>query len=613
SDLLLLKGDSGPHSLSSHRKPEPKKSNPNKKWIWVAASFIIVLFVGAYFYFNQKNTGQEEAENTRQMIVVLPFENLGSQDENYFADGVTEEITSKLAAIGNIGVISRNTAEKLAKSNKSTTEIGTELGVNYILSGTIRWAKGKEKNNRVRITPQLTRVSDNTITWSDSYDKVLDDIFSVQNDIAQIVVDQLSGSLGSDTFEKIAPPTDNLEAYDFYLKGLAYDNRGGYAKSDFQTCADLYQKAIDLDPNFAQAYANLSRIKSGMYWFFYDRSEKNVEEALDYANKSLQLNPDLAEVHLAFGYYYYWCELNYSEAIKEFTETLKIQPNNSEAYFGLGVVYRRMGNFNLSLKNQIKAYSLDPLSFELGRNIGETYGLIRDYANTDKYYKHVIELNPDRSFPKIELAQNYINWKGDIKSASELVNAIKENDYLDLMPNYSVFVDVLERKYDKAIQKMISINRNYETGQFRFTPKNQELGLIYRYKNERGLSKAYFDSSRVLLEEMIMKNPQDERLHSSLGITYAGLDFKEKAIAEGKKGIELLPLEKEAYRGYYREWDMAIIYTLIGDYDNALKKIDFILSIPGAFSVNQLKLEPLYDPLRNLAGYKSIVEKYSVK
>jgi len=272
-----------------------------------------------------------------------------------------------------------------------------------------------------------------------------------------------------------------------------------------------------------------------------------------------------------------------------------------------------MGNFNLSLQNQLKAYSLDPLSFELGRNIGETYGLIRDYANTDKYYKHIIDLNPDRSFPKIELAQNYINWKGDIKSASELVNAIKENDYLDLMPNYSVFVDVLDRKFDRAIQKMISINRDYETGQFRFTPKNQELGLLFRFKDEPGLSKVYFDSSRVLLEEMINKNPQDERLHSSLGITYAGLGFKEKAVYEGKKGIELLPLEKEAYRGFYREWDMAIIYTLLGDYDNALKKIDFILSIPGAFSVNELKLDPLYDPLRNLAGYKSIVEKYSVK
>ncbi|MGE5811124.1 MAG: tetratricopeptide repeat protein, partial [Ignavibacteria bacterium] len=136
-------------------------------------------------------------------------------------------------------------------------------------------------------------------------------------------------------------------------------------------------------------------------------------------------------------------------------------------------------------------------------------------------------------------------------------------------------------------------------------------GLVYRYKNEPELSKTYFESSRLLLEKMLKENPNDERLHSSLGIVYAGLGENEKAIAKGKKGTELLPLEKEAYKGYYREWDMAIIYTLIGDFNSALRQIDFILSIPGPFSLNQLKLDPLFDPLRNLPGYKAIVAKYN--
>jgi serine/threonine protein kinase/tetratricopeptide (TPR) repeat protein len=610
SDLLVLKGDSGSHSGRSQVISKPKSRNSNRKWTWSAVSVIVFLVVAAWFYFNKSSPEEAAGENARKVIVVLPFENLGSKDENYFADGVTEEITSKLASIGNIGVISRNSAEKLAKTNKSTAEIGKELGVDYILSGTIRWAKGTDKKSKVRITPQLTRVSDNTITWSDSYDKILDDIFSVQNDIAQKVVDQLGGSILSGRVQKTAP-TDNLDAYDFYLRGLSYETRGGYSKSDIQNGINLFKKAIELDPNFALAYSHLSKNQASMYWFFYDRSEKNVKDAFDNAQKAFQLDSDLAETHLALGYYYYWCRLDYNRAIMEFSRVKEIQPNNAEAFFGLGVVYRRMGNFDLSIQNMLKANNLDPLSIEYSRNLGETYGLVKDFNNSVKYYKRVIEFSPDMSLPRAELAQHYLLLKGDIGKAEDMMSEIKDNDYLTVMFNLSVYLDIVERKFDKAIKKLRSYKRPFESGQFRYTPNSQVLGLIYKFENRQEISRAYFDSSRIELEKMLKESPQDERLHSSLGITYAGLGLKDKAVYEGKKGIELLPLEKEAYRGFYRQWDLADIYTLIGDYNNALKQIDFILSIPGTFTINIMKLDPLYDPLRNLPGYKAIIEKYS--
>ncbi len=610
SDLLVLKGDSGSHSGRSQVISKPKSRNSNRKWIWPAASVIVVLLIAAWFYFNKTSPENTTSQNTRKMIVVLPFENLGSKDEGYFADGVTEEITSKLASIGNIGVISRNTAEKLAKSNKGTAEIGKELGVDYILSGTIRWAKEGDKKSKVRITPQLTRVSDNTITWSDSYDKVLDDIFSVQNDIAQKVVDQLGGSLLAEQIQKRAP-TDNLDAYDFYLRGLSYESRGSYSKSDIEISLALFKKAIEHDPEFALAYSHLSRAQASMYWFYFDRSDENVKNALNNAQKAFQLDPDLAEAHLALGYYYYWCNLDYERAIIEFSRSGEIQPNNSQAFFGLGVVYRRMGKFDMSIQNMLKGERLDPLSIEYSRNLAETYGLVKDFNNTVKYYKRVIELSPDMSLPRAELAQHYLSMKGDIKKAEEIMAEIKDNNYLDVMFNLPVYLNILKRKFDKAATELKSYKRPFESGQFRYTPNDQLLGLIYKFENQQEISRGYFDSSRVELEKMLKESPQDERLHSSLGITYAGLGLNEKAIAEGKKGIGLLPLEKEAYRGYYRQWDFAIIYTLIGDYNNALKQIDFILSIPGTFTTSILKLDPLYDPLRNLPGYKAIIEKYS--
>jgi len=610
-DLSVLKNKSTSNSVSQPSERKLFSKVKSKKWLFPVSVIIVVAFIiTAYFYFN-KISGGNETLSTKEKIVVLPFKNLGPQDEDYFAEGITDEITSKLSYIGSIGVISKNSAEKLSKLNKSTEEIGEELGVSYILSGTIRWAKSGANGSRVRITPQLTRVSDNTITWSDTYDKVLNDIFAIQSDIAQQVVDKLGTSLHTNQTVENTPPTNNLSAYDYYLQGLSYYKRGGYLRSDTEMSISLFNKARELDSTFAQAYANLSSSKSRMYFFYYDRSIKNIQEAFNDAQKAYQLNPNLAEVHLALGFYYYWCKLEYEKAIKEFSQTLKIQPNNTESYFGIGLVYRRTGEFNLAIKSFLTGISLDPLSIPYNVSLAETYGLIRDYKNADKYFKRVIELNPESSAFKVKLAQNYINWKGDIKTTLAIISKVKDYSYLDILHNLPVYLDVLDRKYDIAIKKMDELNREYEVDQLRFTPKYQELALIYKYKNEPDLSKAYFDSSRIELQKMLKDNPHDERLHSSLGITYAGLGERDKAIFEGRKGIELLPLEKDAFKGYYREWDLAIIYILLGDYYNALKQIDFILSVPGAFSVNQLKLDPLYNPLRSLSEYKVIISKYS--
>ena len=268
-----------------------------------------------------------------------------------------------------------------------------------------------------------------------------------------------------------------------------------------------------------------------------------------------------------------------------------------------------MGRFDLTIQNMSKGYNLDPLSNEYSRNLGETYGLVRDYNKAIAQFKKVIELSPDMSLPKAELALNYA-LKGDLKTASEIMDKINDKNYIDIMSNVKAYIYILNRQFDIAINELRSIDKPYETGQFRFTPKDEMLGLIYKYKSELVLSKKYFEAAKSELEKMLKVTPQDERLHSSLGIVYAGLGMNDKAVVEGKRGIELLPLEKEAYRGYFRQLDMAIIYTLIGDNNNAFKQIDFILSIPGDFSVSLLKLDPVFDSLKNLPGYKAIINKY---
>ncbi len=614
ADLIGIKSEFPSKIYSHSTKTKSFAKKKSKKWFVPAAIIIFAAFlITAYIYFNNLSEGTETSSK-RKMIVVLPFENLGSPEDDYFADGITEEITSKLASIGSLGVISRNSAVQFAKSNKSTKEIGKELGVDYMLEGTIRWAKGKDNQNRVRITLQLIRISDDTHIWADSYDRVLDDIFNVQNEIAQKVVDKLGVTLVEGGLQNQSPPTKNLEAYDFYLKGLSYQSRGSSLESDIITSIRLYEKAIQLDPEFTLAYAELSEAHLEMYWFYYDRSDERIRKALSYAEKAMKLDPELAESHLAMGFYHYWVKLNYPKAIEEFNIALKLQPNSAEAYYGLGLVYRRKGDFELSVQNLEKTCEIDPLSVEYLRNTGETHFLMRDFKNSEKYFLKEKEINPAFSPTNVWLADLYINWKVDIKKSREIIsNSSGNRDFLDVTFNIFVYLNLLERNFDEALRELDAYPKAYENSQFRYIPKSQIKALVFGLRKEAKLEKEYYNLARIEIVKLLEASPNDERLHSALGIQYAGLGEKEKAIREGEKGIELLPLEKEAWRGYYRQLDMAIIYLMVGEYNKSFDLLEYLLSIPGTLNVNTVKLDPVYDPLRNLPGYKTLIGKYSVK
>ena len=584
-----------------------------------AAAIIIILLAVISFLIIKKPAVEHSAIEQRKIVVVFPFENLGSPDDKYFAEGIAQEITSKLASVKEISVISSKSAKRFFDLKMSTVEISSELGANYILEGTVAWAKTEGKKSSVKIIPELTRVSDNTIVWSDSYDKVLNDIFTVQNEIAQNVSENINGSLIPAKSSEAESPTGNMGAYTYYLKGLDYENRWYVFKEDFEKRISLFKKAVKLDPKFAQAYAHLSIAESGMYGLYFERKKEVAAEALKSAMKAFQLNPNIADVHFALAYYYSRCEQDYNKALKEYSEVLRIKPNDADAYSGSASIYRAKGNFQLAIQNFKKASSLDPLSITTLFDLAETYRITRDYKDADKYYKRAVNLNPELPFTKAQLALNYIDWKGDTKTAEEIIKNSRsvDEDYYNYDYSVSVYIDVLERNYDSAIQKLMPLNRDTANELMGYTLKKLELGLLYRFKNEPGLSRAYFDSTRIQIEKMYRQNPMEIRLHCTLGVAYAGLGNREKAISECKKSMDLHPVNKDAAQGSEvlansgSQWDLAQAYVLLGDYDKALNQIDLLLSIPGEFSVNKLKLDPLYDPLRKFSGYKKIIEKYS--
>ena len=571
---------------------------------------VIVLFAVYYFRGGINTKGTVTTTVKKKMIVVLPFVNLGYPGDEYFAQGMREEISNKLAELGSIGVISRSSAEQIAKSNKTAKEIGKELGVDYILEGTVQWEKNKDKISRIRIIPQLVRVSDDDNIWSDSYDRVINDVFKVQNEIAQNVVDKLGIKILPRQFASESPPTKNLDAYEYYLKASRLEF-GHISNPDILKSISNYNTAIELDSNFASAHALLATVYMGSY-FYIKRDPATLKKISEQLQKARELNPNLAEVHLAQGiYYFYFLPNGLQKALEEFKKTLEIRPNNAEANLMIGGINQYLGKYELRLPFDLKAFSLDPLNARYARAVGYSYYDRRDYINADKYFKRAAELSPNESEIFFALAINYADWKGDTKLAGQAADKIKDDKYLAFYPIIFIYLNILDRNFDKALQQLKTSKKEYEDSYFNFTPNYLMTALIYRYLKKDNLSEIYFDSSKIELENLMSLNPGDIRLPMSLSTTYAGLGQKSKAFDKFGKAMKLMPenieiLPKSAQALYLSE-----IYTLLGDYHNAFKQIDYLLSNYTGFSVNRLKHDPLYDPLRNLSEYKSIIEKYS--
>ena len=574
-----------------------------------AVALIAVLMVLAGVVYLKTMVGNEKGEIQRKMIVVLPFENLGSPDDDYFAQGMREEISNKLGSFTTLGVISRTSAEKFAKANRTTKEIGKELGVDYILEGTVQWAKYKDKASRVRIIPQLIKVSDDVNVWSDSYDRVVNDVFDIQNEIAQNVVDKIGANILS---RKLSgpPPTTNIDAYDYYLKALKF-HYGPSTGANIKTCVKLYQKALELDPNFAAAHAQIAIAYMGLYKWHWDRDSLNLERGAEHLRKAEELNPYLADVHLAKFFYYVWYTSDWAQVFAELKKTLELQPNNAEANFNFGGYYEAEGDSELGMQYRLKALQLDPLNARYAGGIAWVYWDRRDYADAERYLKRAIALSPGTSGNYVDLAEVYVDWKGDTRSARQMLQNVNDEEYLEFSPNIFIELDVLERNYDDALKRLESSKREYENSGFAFTSNMQVKALVYRYLGRNALSKRYFGSAKAQIEQMIGDNPNDSRFPFAVSLCYAGLGEKEKALAACERGKQLIVTAvKDRAENIFRS-HLARVYVLVGDYANALKEMEWLLSRPSDFSVNRLKLDPLYDPLRPLPAYREIIRKYS--
>jgi len=607
ADLRRLQGKSVPGAR--HADVPPRGSRSVRWWprAAVAAVVIVVAIVIGPRLFSPSDSRQS---SERKMLVVLPFENLGSPDDEYFADGITEELTARLARIDGLGVIARTSAVQYKNTTKTMHQIGEELNVEYVLEGTIRWERVNDGQSRIRVTPQLIRVTDATHLWADIYQRDMTSIFEVQTDIAEQVAAALNIELLDFTREAIkARPTENLEAYNAYLRGIDMLRVPDYRMEAREISVQMFERAVDLDPEFASAYARLSIANSGLYILGFDRTEKRTARSKAAVDRALELEPDNAEAHLALAYYYYWCLAEYDLALEQFAIAEKGLPNDPGVLQGVAYILRKKGQYEEAVTRLKTALEFSPQDADVALGIGATLVPMRRYAEGEEYLRLSIALAPAQNASYHYLGWTYRIWKSDTVEPRAVLEKI-------LLPNeqraFSWYTQcIFERDYAAALDHLELVSADVNSvNEWWYYPWMMLEGMAHRLSGAEEKAGTAFEAARIQLESVIVDRPDDTRIRSSLGVVYAGLGRKEDAIREGKLATELLPVSKDAYIGPRRVEDLALIYTMVGEYQAAFDEIEYMLSIPCYFSVGLLRLDPRWDPLRDHPRYKNLIEKF---
>jgi TolB-like protein/Flp pilus assembly protein TadD/tRNA A-37 threonylcarbamoyl transferase component Bud32 len=583
-----------------------------RRWVYAASFIFVALIAASAFFIVRSCKGQKEAPPKKnKMLVVLPFENLGPPEDEYFTDGMTVELTNRLSALYGLDVISRASAVQYKKTNKTIRQIKQELGVDYVLTGAVRWEKAPGQKARVRISPQLIRAQDDTQIWSQTYEQAIEDIFSIQTGISEAVVKQLDLTLLEPERKALeAKPTKNLEAYDCYLRALDHWQKGGrfYDVQEYRLAIEMGEKVIKLDPGFVGAYIGLSYCHSWMYFGGYDRTAERLAESKAALDKALKLEPNLPEAKEALAWYYYRGFLDYERALEILESVQKARPNTPPDL--LGYIQRRQGKWEESLATLERAFRLNPRDSELPYSIGDSYMCLRRYQEADAWYDRALSIDPEDISSKVGKGLNSYFWKGSLDEPRAILKTFPPGRLADLT---WISVEMGDRNYKEVLARLGFLSFDAYEFQNSYFHKDLAYAGVFCALKEFSAMKSHADMARTALEKTAREHPDDPRYHSALGLAYAYLGQKEDAVREGNQAVNLCPVSKDAMAGPTYVSDLARIYAAVGEYESAIDRLDYLMSIPAGadVSVNSLKKDPTWDPLRDLPHFKQLIEKYS--
>jgi serine/threonine protein kinase/Tfp pilus assembly protein PilF len=580
----------------------------------VAAASVLVL---AGLYFGVSRPRAQPASHRpavpEKSIAVLPFENRSEEKASaYFADGIQDEILTRLSKIADLKVISRTSTQRYKSTPENLPEIAKQLGVAHIVEGSVQ-----KNGDAVRVNVQLINAANDSHLWADTFDRKLTDIFSVESEVAKAIADQLRAKLtGREEQEIAAKPTDNPEAYDAYLRGLAYTLKTVETPANALAAQKYLKEAVRLDPKFALAWAQLSIVDSRNYR--QQSLQPTValrEEARQAAETALTLQPNLGEAVLAKGSYYYFCLKDYDTAVRYFEQARQLLPNSSRIPESLAYVARRRGQWDRSESYFNEAEKLDPRNLHLLTQHAVTYISRRRFPEALQKLEQVLNITPD-DVDALALKASIAQAEGDLPRAAALLAPLHPNaDNPDALGT-QVYQAILERRSAPVIPRLKEILAKpepalgFSNGQLRFF-----LGWAQEVAGDHAAAQESWRQARSELEPLLKEQPENYYLIGDLALFNMGLGDKAAALALSERAMAANPIEKDPSTGPWSLEILARVAAHMGEPDRAIAALQKLLSIPYGGSLSTimpltpalLRLDPMFDPLRNDPRFQKLV------
>jgi len=570
----------------------------------VAAGALLVLRPG------RRAPAPARPVHARSEIAVLPFQNLSAEGPHaYFAGGLHDELLTQLAKVAALKVISRTSVMGYQGTSRPLKLIATELGVGSVLEGSVQVVGG-----RLRVTVQLIDAATDEHLWAERYDRTLDDAFAIQSEVAQRIVAAVGAALTSAEQGRLtAAPTANAEAYRLYLQGREYSTRLGYLRKNYEIAQQLYERALAVDPNFALAHAALSLVHGQMY-FFHDPSAARKAHQRQEAEAAVRLAPDLPQAHIAMGVVHYYGARDYHRALDEFAIALEGLPNDAELWSWIGYVHRRLGNWNEVFAAFEKATQLNPRNAALFTDLGGgSYHFVHRYAEEVRAYDQALSLAPDHHLAAVTRGWAYVIWQGRLDTLRAVLNRLPRDAELEpgeLATNRAGLL-FWERNADSLLQMLQTVQVDVLEGQISFLPGALYAAWAHQLRGDHAAARAAFDSARVRLDSALSEHPDDWRVHAARGLALAGLGRRDAALREARWLRQSVDYREDPLLRVTLAESRAQILAQAGEAEAALDEIERLLAGPSDLSVQGLRLNPLWDPIRDHPRFKALLAKYA--
>jgi eukaryotic-like serine/threonine-protein kinase len=538
-------------------------------------------------------------------IAVLPFENLGSPDDDYFVDGITDEVRSRLTSLAGLQVIARASSNQYRKTEKSPRQIGEELGVDYLLTGTVRFAGDAAGARRVQVSPELSEIATASSKWAQPYDAALTDVFQVQGEIAAKVAQELDVALSKGSRASLkAMPTRNLAAYEAYLRGEEASQAMSVSDPpSLRRAIDYYEQAVALDAGFLEAWARLSTASTSLY-FNSIPTPALALRAKDAAERALTLDPERPEGHKALADYYRSVVKEPARALREAERARALAPGGAEYIAAVATVEQSLGNWEVALTHLEQASRLDPRSVNALRRLGTTTLYLRRARQARQVCDAARALAPTNPIFIELLAMTHLQ-EGNLPSArAVLEGAPAEVEPTALVAFVSNFWDlgwVLGADQRQLLRRLTPSAYDGDRATWAHA-LTQEYALGHDEPN----TGKYAELARAGIAEQLAAAPEDAWRHTFLGLSLAYLGRKAEAIREAERGVELLPVSRDAYNGGYIQHQLVRVYILTGEHEKALDRLEELLETPYYLSPGWLRIDPNFDPLRGNPRFEKL-------